>query len=137
MAAKSLSTEQISKIESLIQVWKGKFTWGLLVQRIKVELDIDTTRQTLTTYSRIKTAYSNKKQNNRDKVPDDFLLFTKENIDSYQKIQNLEAEIDVLKSRVDSQLAFIREIGKQSEHNPLLTHLLNKVRDNLSKRQNK
>lgn len=61
MALPSLTTEEIIKIEALIRQWTTKFTWELLVKRIKNDLDIDTTRQTLPKYSSIKKAYQKKK----------------------------------------------------------------------------
>lgn len=137
MASPSLNTRQIRKIETLIESWVGKLTWELLVEKIKSELDISITRQSLTTYKSIHTAYKHKKQELRGKGTPELIEFTKADIDAFERIQNLEAEVKVLQRQIDSQLAFIKEIGKQSENNPLLTHLLNKVRDNLSKRQNK
>ncbi|HHX8446783.1 TPA: hypothetical protein ACVO1C_003140 [Vibrio diabolicus] len=133
MAAPSLSTQKIRKIETLIQAWKTKLTWQLLVERIEAELNIKTTRQTLNTYNSIKSAYDIKKQELRGKPTKEFIKFTKSDIDIYERINKLEAENEVLKRKVDSQLAFIRQIGFQAESNPALTQLLNKIKQSTVK----
>lgn len=133
MAALSLSNTQITKIRVLIESWGSKFTWDLLVARIDSDLDIQTTRQTLNEYKSIKEAYLKKKSELRGVVSKEFIVFTKADLDSFNTIKDLKAENKVLKDQVDSQLAFIREVARQSESNPLLTHLLNKVRKSLTK----
>ncbi|NAW98557.1 hypothetical protein [Vibrio sp. V23_P3S9T160] len=133
MAAPSLSTQKIRKIETLIQAWKTKLTWQLLIERIEAELNIKTTRQTLNTYNSIKSAYDIKKQELRGKPTKEFIKFTKSDIDIYERINKLEAENEVLKRKVDSQLAFIRQIGFQAESNPALTQLLNKIKQSTVK----
>ncbi|MFT6986471.1 MAG: hypothetical protein ACJAT7_002307, partial [Psychromonas sp.] len=67
MALPSLTQEQVLKIETFIMTWKSKLTWAFLVARIENDLDIKTTRQTLTTYAPIKGAYTIQKQKLRGK----------------------------------------------------------------------
>lgn len=134
MAAPSLSTQQIRKIETLIRVWQSKLTWHHLVDRIEIELNIKTTRQTLNTYNSIKRAYDIKKQEFRGKPTPEFIKFTKSDLEAYRRITNLEAENKILQQQVSSQLAFIRQIAIQSSNNPLLTQLLNKVKQDLDKK---
>ena len=77
MALPSLTAEQIIKIESLILSWQTKLTWDLLVERIKSDLNITTTRQTLNTYNSIKAAYDTQKQHLRGKPTAEFVKFIK------------------------------------------------------------
>ncbi|OLQ69829.1 hypothetical protein BIT28_07550 [Photobacterium proteolyticum] len=130
MANKSLNTEEIIKIEALIRSWQTRFTWDLLVERLKSDLDITTTRQTLKEYPSIKTAYDLKKQELRG-VPaptPDFVDFLQSDVDAYNEIQRLKAENEVLQQKYDNQLSFIKKLAALSKGNPSLTHLLQKVK---------
>ena len=77
MALPSLDTQQVRKIETLIARWQMRLTWGLLVDRIKSDLDIDTTRQTLNSYKSIYNEYCEKKQALRGKPSDEFIKVVK------------------------------------------------------------
>ncbi|PWY27666.1 hypothetical protein VV97_18620 [Vibrio vulnificus] len=139
MALPSLTTEEIIKIEALIRQWTTKFTWELLVKRIKNDLDIDTTRQTLPKYSSIKKAYKKKKEQLSGKsVPEDSLdyleklsKFTRADIDRFEQIEKLEAEIEVLHEKVKKQLAFIKKLSELADTNPSLLELLNRTKNSL------
>lgn len=139
MALPSLTTEEIIKIEALIRQWTTKFTWELLVKRIKNDLDIDTTRQTLPKYSSIKKAYQKKKKQLSGKsVPEDSLdyleklsKFTRADIDRLEQIEKLEAEIEVLHEKVKKQLAFIKKLSELADTNPSLLELLNRTKNSL------
>ncbi|MGF1761141.1 hypothetical protein L4D76_25115 [Photobacterium sagamiensis] len=128
MALPSLSTTQIRKIETLIMSWQTKLTWDLLVDRIKSDLDITTTRQTLPTYSSIKAAYQAKKQELRGKPTTEFVKFVKSDLDKFEQIESLKAENEVLTQKLDKQLAFIKKLGVLAESNPPLVALLNKAK---------
>lgn len=131
MAFPSLTTAQIRKIEALITAWQTKLTWEFLVERIKSDLNITTTRQTLNTYNSIKAAYDTKKQELRGKPTTEFVKFIKSDQKTFEQIERLKAENEVLKQKVDKQLAFIKNLGVLSESNPLLTALLNKAKQSV------
>ena len=131
MALPSLTSAQTSKIETLITLWQTKLTWDLLVERIKNDLNITTTRQTLNTYNSIKAAYDTKKQELRGKPTTEFVKFIKSDQKTYEQIERLKAENEVLKQKVDKQLAFIKNLGVLSASNPLLTALLNKAKQSV------
>lgn len=143
MALPSLTTEEIIKIEALIRQWTTKFTWELLVKRIKNDLDIDTTRQTLPKYSSIKKAYQKKKKQLSGKsVPEDSLdyleklsKFTRADIDRLEQIEKLEAEIEVLHEKVKKQLAFIKKLSELADTNPSLLELLNRTKNSLPQKR--
>ncbi|EJL6383361.1 hypothetical protein [Vibrio harveyi] len=143
MALPSLTTEEIIKIEALIKQWTTKFTWELLVKRIKNDLDIDTTRQTLPKYSSIKKAYQKKKKQLSGKpVPEDSLdyleklsKFTRADIDRLEQIEKLEAEIEVLREKVKKQLAFIKKLSELADTNPSLLELLNRTKNSLPQKR--
>ena len=131
MALPSLTSAQTRKIETLITLWQTKLTWDLLVERIKNDLNITTTRQTLNTYNSIKAAYDTKKQELRGKPTTEFVKFIKSDQKTYEQIERLKAENEVLKQKVDKQLAFIKNLGVLSASNPLLTALLNKTKQSV------
>ncbi|PNH90522.1 hypothetical protein [Vibrio diazotrophicus] len=139
MALPSLTTKNTREIEALIRSWSTKLTWALLVDRIKVELDITTTRQTLVTYKSIKETFDNKKLELRGKSVSDDLVkdlvkFTQADIDRYEQVNRLEAKISLLEEKVTKQLAFIKQLSELADTNPALIELLNKVKQSLSKR---
>jgi hypothetical protein len=131
MALPSLTSAQTRKIETLITLWQTKLTWDLLVERIKNDLNITTTRQTLNTYNSIKAAYDTKKQELRGKPTTEFVKFIKSDQKTYEQIERLKAENEVLRQKVDKQLAFIKNLGVLSASNPLLTALLNKAKQSV------
>jgi hypothetical protein len=131
MALPSLTTAQIRKIEALITAWQTKLTWEFLVERIKSDLNITTTRQTLNTYNSIKAAYDTKKQELRGKPTTEFVKFIKSDQKTFEQIERLKAENEVLRLKVDKQLAFIKNLGVLSASNPLLTALLNKAKQSV------
>lgn len=131
MALPSLTTAQIRKIETLIISWQTKLTWDFLVARIKNDLNISTTRQTLNTYSSIKAAYDKKKQELRGKPTAELVKFIKSDQKAFEQIERLKAENEVLNQKVVTQLAFIKILGELSKSNPLLTALLNKTKQSV------
>ena len=131
MALPSLTTAQIRKIETLIISWQTKLTWFFLVERIKNDLNISTTRQTLNTYSSIKAAYDKKKQELRGKPTTELIKFIKSDQKAFEQIERLKAENEVLNQKVVTQLAFIKILGELSKSNPLLTALLNKTKQSV------
>ena len=110
MANPSLSTKEQRKIVALIRCWQSKLTWDLLVDRIDLELDIETTRQTLPKYISIKGAYKDKKLQLRGASPEVVKEVTKSEVDLYSRVKRLEAEIEVLEKQKDEQLRYIERI---------------------------
>lgn len=133
MANPSLSTRQIRKIEGLIHGWTTKLTWDLLVGRIKTDLGITTTRQTLNTYTSIKTAYTDKKQMLRGKPTEALMRFTKKDLSLAEENQKLKAENKALNKRTERQQAFIAEIAQQARLNPTLMAMMERVKQQVMK----
>ena len=107
MAALSLTSKQQRTIEILIRKWRTKLTWDLLVDVIKLECNIITTRQTLCTYTGIKNEYDRKKNELRGVTPAVVHEFTKSDVDQMKKLEMLEAENAVLKRQNAEQLRTI------------------------------
>jgi hypothetical protein len=131
MAYPSLTTENIRKIEKLIGIWQTKLTWGLLVDRIALELNIQTTRQTLDTYKSIKATYAAKKQELRGSVPKEFIKFKQSDVQIFETMQSLKSQLEIVTKHRDHQLVYIRKVHQRSQSNPSLTHLLNDVKKSL------
>ena len=134
MALPSLSSQQLRKIEGLIQGWTTRLTWDLLVQRIETDLDINITRQTLDTYLSISIAFKNRKQALRGKPTEALKKFTKGDLDMASQIEKLNAENTVLNKKVERQMAFISEIAAIAQINPsvmaIMEDLKHKVKRN-------
>lgn len=60
--AKHLTVDDIDKIVDLLDGWEGKLTWDLLVEQAEIVIGHATTRQTLPTFPRIKSAFKFKKE---------------------------------------------------------------------------
>jgi len=133
MALPSLSSQQIRKIEGLIQGWTSKLTWELLVQRIETDLGIKTTRQTLHTYRSIKTMFIDRKQELRGKPTETLIRFTKGDLELAEQNDKLKAENAALTKRVERQQAFISEIAAVAKTNPAVMNVLERVKLNVSK----
>ena len=133
MALPSLSSQQIRKIEGLVQGWATKLTWDLLVQRIETDLGITTTRQTLHTYTSIQTTYKNRKQKLRGKPTETLIRFTKGDLELAEQNDKLKAENVNLINRIERQQAFISEIAAEAKNNPAVMNLLERVKLKISK----
>lgn len=134
MALPSLSSQQIRKIEGLIQGWTTKLTWALLVQRIETDIDIKTSRQTLDTYVSIKAMFQDRKQALRGKPTEALIKFTKQDLDMASQIESLNADNAALTKRIERQQAFISEIAEVAQINPsvmsVMEDLKRKVKNN-------
>lgn len=133
MALPSLSSQQVRKIEGIIQGWTTKLTWALLVQRIETDLCIKTTRQTLNTYISIKTMYTDRKQELRGKPTDTLIRFTKGDLELAEQNNKLKAENVALIKRVERQQAFISEIATIAKTNPAVINVLERLKLKVSK----
>ena len=135
MALPSLSTAEERKIAKLITGWSAKkFTWDLIVAKVGVELGIETTRQTLTTYeTTIRKAYKYKKKQRRGEPSNTVIEITQSDIKMAKRIENLEAEVKQLEQRIDKQQAFIAEIASVAKSNPAVQQVLEKVKNRIAK----
>ncbi|NVJ67085.1 MAG: hypothetical protein HWE16_11405 [Gammaproteobacteria bacterium] len=142
MANPSLNDKDIRKITGLIRSWNTKLTWDLLVQRIELEFAVKTTRQTLSSYSSIKTEFQSQKQSLRLEQLTFSPNYSKQDVDLIKeveslknKIERLQAEKDTESRRVDQQLAFIREITEVAKNHPNVMNVLEDVKRRILNRQ--
>ncbi|NUW69235.1 hypothetical protein [Vibrio coralliilyticus] len=110
MASLSLTSKQQRAIEALIRKWKTKLTWSLLVNAVKTELSISTTRQTLCTYTAIKNEFDRKKNELRGVTRVVVERFTKTDVELVAKVEQLEAENVILKRQLSEQLRTIERM---------------------------
>ena len=105
-----ITSHQQRKIEIIIVKWSGKLTWEKLVSKVKLELWIITTRQTLCTYVGIYTSYKSKKAQLRGATPSLYTKITASEVKLVEQVENLKAEIVVLKKNNAEQLRMIERI---------------------------
>ena len=116
MAAPKISSSMQKKIEKLIHKWEGKLTWELLTKRVELELGLNTTRQTLCTYTGIDTAFKNKKSVLRGATPALYKKMTASEVDLLKRIEAKEQEIKLLNHKNNEQLRMIeRMLANASE----------------------
>lgn len=104
--AKHITDQDVEKIVSLIDQWddEEKFTWDKLCGLAIKRYSIAATRQTLQSYSRIKSAYDDKKEDLRangkrkEKIPPSLSIAGK-------RIATLEAENSRLKKEQERLLS--------------------------------
>lgn len=122
----SFTSEQINQIVRMIDTWLGKLTWALLVERIANELELQTTRQTLEKYPSIKRAYKRAKARLRVEGPLEakFVDFTKQDLDSFKRIESLEKEVDSWKRQTRVLQEFLNKLMKASSSNKALLDTL-------------
>ncbi|MBD3611532.1 MAG: hypothetical protein HUJ13_03810 [Hydrogenovibrio crunogenus] len=112
------------KIIAMLRRWNSKITWDLLIDRIKVELDISVTKPTLCKYDRIKTEFNKAKSryNCSAKLPSDALKkITADEVGYYKKYMLCKEELDVMQENLDAQLALIDKMLKNAEEHPNIT----------------
>lgn len=133
MALPSLTSQQVRKIEGLIQAWTNKLTWDLLVKRIETDLDIKTTRQTLHTYLSIKTTFQDRKQVLQGGSANARVQLTRQSLDMAFQIEKLQAENAVLTKRVERQMAFINEIAEVAKNTPSVLSVMEALKAKLQR----
>tara|TARA_B100000700_G_C14812106_1_gene745687 strand:- start:161 stop:583 length:423 start_codon:yes stop_codon:yes gene_type:complete len=134
MAHPKLTHQDENNIIVIIRSWRRGLTWKKLVSRIESELEIVISRQTLSSYESICTAFqSQKEENRRNEIPEnDRGKYENPNDREYdEKIKMLNLEIENLKIRVAKQLAFIEELAVVSKSNPQVMTLLNTTKDRI------
>ena len=110
MAKPKISSTQQRQIEIIISKWKGKLTCEALVESIELLRDIETTRQTLCTYSGIDASYQNQKSKLRGVTPEITKIVTKSDLNLLEKITSLEAENKIIKKNNSEQLRMLERI---------------------------
>lgn len=131
MALPSLSTQEIRKIEGLLQGWTTKLTWELLLGRMETDLGIKTTRQTLSTYTSIKTMYNDRKQILRGKPSETLIKFTNQDVRMSERVERLEAELIAANRRIEHQQKFIGEMAFIAKTNPSVMSLMTRLKKRL------
>lgn len=113
-----LTRDEQHKIRALIKTWKTKFTWDLLVDAIKSNLEITTTRQTLPTYRAIKKEYGDKKAEFRGVTPEIAKRVTMSDVEQLKKIERLDAEILIKNEIIEKQLVLLRTMMANASEIP-------------------
>lgn len=120
MAAPKISAVQQRKIEAILSRWTGKLTWEALVDRIKLELDIDATRQTLCSYLGISARFKEKKAQLRGVTPALYTTVKASDLKLLDQVERLKAEITVLERNNAEQLRLIERIFANAKAIPNL-----------------
>ncbi|STR45165.1 hypothetical protein [Iodobacter fluviatilis] len=120
MAAPKISAQQQRKIEVILTKWNGKLTWDALVERIKLELDLETTRQTLCTYAGINVCFKKKKAQFRGVTLPLYTSVTASDIKLVDQLEHLKAEISILEKNNAEQLRLIERIFANAKAIPNL-----------------
>lgn len=120
MAAPKISAQQQRKIEVVLTKWTGKLTWEALVGRIKLELDIETTRQTLCTYAGINVCFKRKKVQLRGTTTPLYTVVTASDVKLVEQIERLKAEVSILEKNNAEQLRMIERIFANAKAIPNL-----------------
>lgn len=129
MVEPKISVQAQRKIEIMLTKWVGKLTWDALVTRVELELAIKTTRQTLCTYVGIATSYKNKKAQLRGASPSLYTKITASDVKLVGQIENLRAEVEVLRKNNAEQLRMIERMLLNASAIPNLDlHALVKLR---------
>lgn len=124
-----ISAQAQRKIEIMLTKWTGKLTWDALATRVELELAIKTTRQTLCTYVGISTSYKNKKAQLRGSSPSLYTKITASDIKLVEQVENLRAEVEVLRKNNAEQLRMIERMLLNASTIPNLDlHALVKLR---------
>jgi hypothetical protein len=97
--ARHLSPRDIESIISLIVGWKGKLTWDLLCGECSQAIGFSPTRQTLSSYSRIRHSFSAAKKagGNNEKLPETPIRKPQSLRVAGERITRLEKEVERLK----------------------------------------
>lgn len=109
----SVTDENLPKILNIIDTWKGKMTWGLVIEKVedKVLSSGETiTRQALSSYVEIQDAYTNRLEYlrglKRDNSPETIYLTYDE---SSAVIEELKSKVETLEAELQRQKAKNKE----------------------------
>lgn len=120
MPTPKISAKQQRKIEVMLTKWSGKLTWDALVTRVNLELGMEITRQTLCTYEGINACYKKRKAQLRGATPAIYTKITASEVNLIERIERLEAEIEVLNRNNSEQLRMIERMLANAKSIPNL-----------------
>ena len=120
MVIPKISAQQQRKIEVMLTKWTGKLTWEAIVAKVNLELRLKTTRQTLCTYAGINACYKKRKAQLRGATPAIYTKITASEVKLIERIEQLEAEIEVLRRNNSEQLRMIERILANAKSIPNL-----------------
>jgi hypothetical protein len=124
-----ISAQQQRRIEVMLTKWTGKLTWEALVARVELEIGLKTTRQTLFSYAGIAACYKSRKAQLRGATPALYTKMTASQVQLVERIEHLNAEIEVLKRNNAEQLRMIERMLANARSIPNLD-----LRDLIQKR---
>ncbi|MEE4129135.1 hypothetical protein [Pseudomonas viridiflava] len=110
MTAAKLSAEDQYRIEVMLTRWKGKLTWGILTDKLEFELGICITRQALCTYIGISEKFKIAKRELRVPELRDKKALKISECKLLDQIEDLKAQVAVLRSNNAAQLRMIERI---------------------------
>lgn len=91
--SKNLTDKYIEEVVAILDGWKGKLTWSLLIDAVKLRLHQSYTRQALFRHVRIREAYAQRKAALQEIVAEDFPVSVSPEIQALmQRLERLEAE---------------------------------------------
>jgi hypothetical protein len=108
MAKVKLTPQDVENIVDLLTKWKGKLTWGQLVDKVTAMLGRSYTRQALNDHQQVKRAFQVAKDRVRSRGPKsknvDAADLPPELAAALQRIENQRAEIATLKAERNALL---------------------------------
>lgn len=110
MATPKISAQQQRQIEVMLKKWTGKLTWDALVGLVDLQLGLQTTRQTLCSYTGIAACYKDRKAQLRGATPALYTTITASQVKLVERIDHLSAEIEILKRNNAEQLRMIERM---------------------------
>jgi ATP/maltotriose-dependent transcriptional regulator MalT len=105
-----ISTHHQYRIEVMLARWRGKLTWQALLNEIELELGVRITRQALCSYVAVKECYANAKRRLRSSTLPESVNVTVSQVKLVAQIDDLKAEIIVLRRNNAEQLRMIERI---------------------------
>jgi hypothetical protein len=110
MSTPKISAQQQRQIEVMLKNWTGKLTWEALVSRVDLQLGLQTTRQTLFSYTGISACYKDRKAQFRGATPALYTKMTASQVKLVERIDHLSAENEILKRNNAEQLRMIERM---------------------------
>lgn len=91
--SKNLTDKYIADVVAILDGWKGKLTWSLLIDAVELRLHQTYTRQALFRHVRIREAYAQRKAALQENTAEDpTVSFSPEIQALMQRLERLEAE---------------------------------------------
>ncbi|NQY63161.1 MAG: hypothetical protein HRT38_05415 [Alteromonadaceae bacterium] len=106
-----LTRDEQHDVRAIINTWKKKLTWDLLVDKILSQLKIKISRQSLSNpkvYKAINDDYHAKKAELRGITPEIAKRVTMSDVAMLEKIERLEAKVKIKDDTIEKQLVLIK-----------------------------